>query len=476
MRRLPWTGLGLSAVLSTVILSACSDQTPSGPQYVPATPSPIVAPTYAAAKGLGGESRYLFQFKAGEGKDFEAKVMAAGGKIARRHKEIGAVLVTGLSAAAANSLRARADVEEAGLDLKAQFIPTRDKLMRSLVRTPKTAVKTAASNDQSGAFFFDTYQWNLRRIKAPQAWRQTRAGQGTEVCDLNTGIDPRHIDLKGKVDFKKSTSFVASEPFIRDLNTHGTFVASNITSNGLGMASVAPSARLCAVKVLDGTGSGSFADVIAGIVYVGAIGGVDVINMSLGALLDYNDPDQRSLGNAIQKAVNFATNQGVLIVAGSGNNNLNLDQSGRIKSIPAQLNNVISVGATGPINQKNFDRLTSYSNYGVKGNDLVAPGGENILGITLDKFVLQDLVIGACSEFVPGCEGGDFYTWAEGTSFSSPLVAGAAAVTESDRAGNQSPATLTSCLLDGADNVGAAVFFGAGRLNVLGAASCGLTS
>lgn len=472
MRRSPWTALGLSAVLSTVILSACSDQTPSGPPNVPATPSPIVAPTYAAAKTLGGESRYLFQFKASEGKDFEAKVKAAGGKIARRHPEIGAVLVTGLTAASVNSLRARADVEEVGLDLKAQFIPSRDKLMHSIVRMPKTAVKTAASNDQSGAFFFDIYQWNLRRVKAPQAWRQTKAGKGAEVCDLDTGVDPRHIDLKGRIDVQHSTSFVESEPFIRDLNFHGTYVASIMSTNGLGMASVAPAARICAVKVLDQTGNGSFEDVIAGILYAGALG-VDAINMSLGALLDFNDPDQRALGNAIQKAVNFAIKKGVLVVASSGNDNLNLDQSGRIKSIPAQLENVISVGATGPINQKNFDRLASYSNYGVKGNDLVAPGGENIDGVTLDDFVLQDLVIGACSEFVPGCEGGDFYTWADGTSAASPHVAAAAAITESNLAGNQTPAQLTACLLNNTDKIGAAVFFGAGRLNVLASAVCG---
>ena len=156
--------------------------------------------------------------------------------------------------------------------------------------------------------------------------------------------------------------------------------------------------------MLDETGSGDFADVLAGIVYAGVLQ-VDAINMSLGVLLDFNDPDQRALANALQKAVNFAHKQGVVVVASSGNDNLNLDQSGRIRSIPAQLDNVISVGATGPINQKKFDRLASYSNYGRTGNDLVAPGGENIVGITLDEFVLQDLVVGACSEYSPGCEG-----------------------------------------------------------------------
>jgi subtilisin family serine protease len=103
---------------------------------------------------------------------------------------------------------------------------------------------------------------------------------------------------------------------------------------------------------------------------------------------------------------------------------------------------------------------------------MVAPGGENISGITLDEFVLQDLIIGACSEFVAGCEGGDFFAWADGTSAAAPHVTGAAAVVESNLPGDQTPDQLAACIQQYADNVGAAVFFGSGRLNVLAAAKC----
>jgi subtilisin family serine protease len=463
-----WTGLGLSAVLCSAILTGCGEQTPTGPGDIQ---GPAVAPpTYAAAKGPNGESRFLVQFKQKEGADFEAKVRALGGKVSRRDKEIAAALVTGITASSAATLRARGDVEDVSSDLRAQFIPPRDRLVHSFLRANTTP--RATSFNQSGAFFFETYQWNLRRTSAVRAWDQTKAGHGAKVCDLDSGIDPRHIDLQGKVDIKNSTSFVESEPFIRDLHFHGTYTASIITTNGLGMGSVASGlAKICAVKVLDQTGSGSFADVVSGIVYAANLG-VDVINMSLGALLDYNDPDQRGVGVAVQKAINYAYNRGVLVVASNGNDNLNLDQSGKIKSIPAQLNHVLSVGATGPVNQTRFDRLASYSNYGVKGTDLVAPGGENIPGVTLDEFVLQDLIIGACSEFVAGCEGGDFFAWADGTSAAAPHVTGAAAVVESNLAGDQTPDQLAACIQKYADNIGAKVFFGSGRLNVLAAARC----
>ena len=58
-----------------------------------------------------------------------------------------------------------------------------------------------------------------------------------------------------------------------------------IATNGIGVASVAPDARLCSIKVLRVTGSGSFGDIITGIV-VAAQSGADVINMSLGLYID----------------------------------------------------------------------------------------------------------------------------------------------------------------------------------------------
>jgi hypothetical protein len=49
--------------------------------------------------------------------------------------------------------------------------------------------KAMSNIDQSGAFFY-AYQWNMRIIRAPEAWAATPAGDGTLVCDLDTGIDP----------------------------------------------------------------------------------------------------------------------------------------------------------------------------------------------------------------------------------------------------------------------------------------------
>jgi subtilisin family serine protease len=188
-------------------------------------------------------------------------------------------------------------------------------------------------------------------------------------------------------------------------------------------------------------------------VYAGVIH-ADAINMSFGAFVDMSDPEQKALAKAVQKAITFADIEGVIVVASSGNSGINLDRVGNFQRIPGQLQHVIDVGATGPLNQQNFDRLASYSDFGISGNDVVAPGGEFIDGVTLPQFILPDLIVSACSEFVSGCEGPDFYLWADGTSVSAPQVAATAAVVESTLKGDKAPDRIQACIENGAVNVG----------------------
>jgi thermitase len=286
---------------------------------------------------------------------------------------------------------------------------------------------------------------------------------------LDTGVDPGHLDLNGKIDLTNSLSEVVSEPFIEDFNLHGTFVSALISSNGIGMASVAPDTKLCAIKVLDFTGNGSFGDLIAGIL-AAADRHIDVINMSLGAYVDKSQPGVEGLVNALQAAITHAASQGVLAVSSAGNSAINLDEDPKgLIEIPAQLRGVLDVGATAPVNQQNFDLLASYSNFGGRtGIKMVAPGGDFVAGGQL-----FDLIISACSRYTLSfnCTDGVSYLFGAGTSFASPHVAGAAAVVGSNK-GISSPETLTKCILNGADNVGPSTIFGAGRLNVFKASSC----
>ena len=312
-----------------------------------------------------------------------ARIRALGGTVTRTHEGAGLIVASGLTDAAAASLSQHADVSDVLKDRMIQWVPVKS-LKRSYVSASAAAIALGsgrrAPDDQSGAQFFAEFQWNMLQIRASNVWKlRDGHGVGTTVCDLDTGVDPTHLDLTGKVDLNVSTSMVVTEPDILDYNGHGTFVSSQIATNGIGMASVAPKATLCQVKVLDQTGSGLLSDAIEGVIYA-ADAKVDVINMSFGAYFTLQDPDFRQITQDFQRAVNYAHRKGITLVASAGNGDaqgvgidLATDQRSLLQ-IPAQLNNVISVGATAPHAQQpgTFDDLATYSNYGFPGVDVLS--------------------------------------------------------------------------------------------------------
>ncbi len=199
---------------------------------------------------------------------------------------------------------------------------------------------------------------------------------------------------------------------------------------------------------------------------------VSVANMSLGALVPANDPDVRVLAEFMQRAVDASTRKGVLFVASSGNEDANLNDPS-ILHLPSSLNNVLSVGATGPINQMQFDKVASYSNVGRRGTDVFAPGGE----FAFPKNVLDDLILAACSPSTqePGfesCSSGRGFLFLAGTSPAAAHVSGEAAVIQSELPGVQTPAQLTACILETADPLPNPLITANGRINVLKGQAC----
>lgn len=445
---------------AALLFSACGDDAPTSPGLATTHPS------VQAARLTPVEGRYIVLTRPGVQSAVAAAAQAFPGQVELSHATAGIVLMRDLSTAQAASLAAMPQVEQVVQDQSLQWIPDA-RLLFSGVREATTGV-IAQGTDQSGAQFFP-FQWNIRQVQAPAAWNATPGGAGKMVCVLDTGVDPGHLDLFGKVDLTRSASMVAAEPFIEDLNLHGTFVSGLVSSRGIAMASVAPDAILCAVKVLGVSGSGSFGDIINGILFASG-NGSDVINMSLGAYVDRTAPGVSALIDALQRAINIATDRKVLVVTSSGNSAINLDEDSRnLAHIPSQLRNVISVGATAPINQQNFDLLASYSNFGGRtGLHMVAPGGDLVTGGTT-----IDLVLSACSRYNVSfdCTSGNSYLFGAGTSFASPLVAGAGAVVES-QLGDLEPGVLATCIVHSSDVVGPARIYGAGRLNVASAAGC----
>ncbi|MDE2292216.1 MAG: S8 family peptidase, partial [Elusimicrobia bacterium] len=147
--------------------------------------------------------------------------------------------------------------------------------------------------------------WGIQRVNAPGAWPVTR-GAGVKVAVVDTGIDFDHPDLK----VAGGANMIDPSKSFKDDNGHGTHVSGTIAGQGKDdVWGVAPDVSLYGVKVLDANGSGTFADVIAGIQWT-AQNHMDVANFSLGA----------SQGTqALADAVKAATDAGVTIVAAAGN-------------------------------------------------------------------------------------------------------------------------------------------------------------
>jgi minor extracellular protease Epr len=209
--------------------------------------------------------------------------------------------------------------------------------------------------------------WGIDRIGAPNSWQSGLTGRGVRVAIIDTGI-ARHEDLTiaGGVAF---TTYTTS---FHDDNGHGTHVAGIIgaRNNIIGTVGIAPEADLFAVKVLGQDGTGYLSDLVAGIDW-SINNRMHIINMSLGT---------SSSSSTLQRIVDAAYNQNILIVASAGNAG-NSEGIGDNVLYPARYNSVIAVGAT-DVN----DNRASFSS---TGSDLEfsAPGVRIISSYLNDSYI-----------------------------------------------------------------------------------------
>ncbi|RJK96406.1 S8 family serine peptidase [Vallicoccus soli] len=225
----------------------------------------------------------------------------------------------------------------------------------------------------------------MTALKAPTAWDTARSGPGVKIAVVDTGVAVGHPDLAGKVVARRNV--VHGDADVRDAEGHGTAVASVAAAaphNRVGMAGAGWGASIIAVKVADDAG-GMWSDDVARGIRWAADQGADVINLSLGG--PTVEPYER-------EAVAYARSKGAVVVASAGN------EGTKVPNYPAALPGVISVGAS---NHYGTGR-PSWSSFGA-WVDVAAPGS-SIAAANTD---------------------GTWGPW-DGTSFSSPLVAGEVAL------------------------------------------------
>lgn len=341
---------------------------------------------------------------------------------------------------------------------------------------------------------FINAQWNVRAMECPAAWAAGYTGQGVRVAVIDGGIYNLHIDLNGQVDVARSISFVPGFAFNQDVGTfwHGTHVAGIIAAkdNAIGTIGVAPNATIIGVKALH-NGSGSFGAVISAILYASTPiseggGGADIINMSLGAIFPKGaGPGTGQLIGALNRAVNYASSNNVLVVSAAGNDGVDFDHSGSYTSVPAMSGNGIAVSATGPEGYAvgypngatNFRVPASYTNYGHSIINVAAPGGDFRLpgnavcsiprvpsGTLVSNCWVFDMVLSTSRGSGASTTS---YSFAAGTSMAAPAASGVAALIK-QRFPGISVGALKSKLANSADDegpTGSDPFYGRGFVN-----------
>jgi subtilisin family serine protease len=465
MKAVKLTSLFLAGAVG---LAACSDKTSA-----PFSPE-MSAPSFSSAEVSDAVStgRHLVVFSSNNKipAAFAQRVADLGGKIEAGYGKIGVAVVSGLSDEAAAQLQAFDDTQTVERDVEVQYIDPQADVELIAV---DDASPSSAANPATASFF--PRQWHLRAISAEKAWAAGKLGSSSvTVAILDTGIDPTHPDLVGRVDASRSISFVRSDdalvqkhfpgmPLWTDLHYHGTHVGATVSSNASSAAGVTSGVTLMAVKVLSASGRGASSGILAGIIHA-ADNGADVLNMSLGGTF------RKSLNpgyvSVINRAINYANREGVVMVVSAGNDNYDMDSDEDIYKTYCMATQVICTSATGPSAQAgtngpwtNIDGKASYSNFGSYVS-VAAPGGNGASRVTA-----------ACSKTSLTyriCATGNYVLGISGTSMASPHAAGLAALLV-EQIGKDQPSKVANRMAQSADDLGDEgrdVIYGRGRINV----------
>ena len=258
------------------------------------------------------------------------------------------------------------------------------------------------------------YEWQYVATRVNEVPEDVlRAASSIKIAVVDTGLDATHPDLAAKT--PETWDVLHRRPGVPDRDGHGTFVsalAAGSVTNGDGVAGFGGDAQLLMVKAVGADGSFSDVDEAAAIVYA-VDHGAKIINLSLGGV---------GASELEARAIEYAASRDVLLVAAAGNE---YEEGNPVEYPAAALQPVGSRGQGGfglAVGASTMaGKRASFSNTGTQIS-LAAPG-ENVFGA---------IAAGSPREYwprtaLPGAISG-LYGWSSGTSFSTPEVAGAAAL------------------------------------------------
>jgi subtilisin family serine protease len=381
-------------------------------------------------------------------------IAKAGGTLVASYPQIGVVIARSDSPSFRANLLNDSSIENASATEKfAAQLPSADTELAAGPPPGDLANAPAADTDNLSGL-----QWDMRQIHTPAAHAITGGSPTVRVGDLDTGLDYTHPDLAPNVDFANSVSCVGGVPnqdpaAWDDDNGHGTHTAGTIAAaaNGIGIVGVAPNVKIAGIKTGNPDGFFYPEAVVCAFMWAGSHH-LDVTNNSYFAdpwLFNCkNDPVQRAIWKAEQRAIRYAMSQGVTVVASAGNENQDLahptideispddttpvtrEVTNACVRIPAEIPGVITVTADGNLRQKAY-----YSDYGIGVVELTAPGGDRRFQVTAEAPNGRVLSTWPAKFFAPSpliikdpTDPNAVYAYLQGTSMAGPHVVGTAAL------------------------------------------------
>jgi lantibiotic leader peptide-processing serine protease len=439
----------------------------------------LLATAVAAPAALGSTYVVLYKQQA-VGSGAAATIAKAGGTLVYSYPQIGVVIARSESPSFRDDLLKDSRVENASAT--AGFAYQLPSQSTDAEGPPPGDLPNAPATDTDN---LSPLQWDMRQIHASEAHAITGGSPSVVVGDIDTGLDYTHPDLAANVDFANSVSCLGGVPDQNpaawfDSNGHGTHTAGTIAAadNGIGIVGVAPNVKIAGIRAGNTDGYFFPEAVICAFVWAGNHN-VDVTNNSYFAdpwLFNCrNDAEQRAIWKAEQRAIRYAMNNGVTVVAAEGNESEDLShptvdatspdyppgsaQEREVTNaclvIPVEIPGVVGVSATGsflqgtnagqyPDNLKSF-----YSNFGISTTDVAAPGGDSRYGTPpftgTPGRVLSTwpaAAISNCLEprrVVDPAAPGALWCYQQGTSMASPHAAGVAALIVSRYGSSTSP-------------------------------------
>lgn len=411
-------------------------------------------PTQAKSQKQEMNDTYAIAFKSGLPENYQEVIRKAGGKVTKVLPEVGGLEAQSDEPSFLKNLKGNSSIEAANREIPL----TLDKSAVSPYNYESSII-----SQQNSESYWDS-QWDIQRVTndgksydLETGGYKNKDGSITHkavVGVIDTGIDESHPDLKNNIIGGRNLvpagmdeSETGDPTDIKDRNGHGTHVAGIIGANGK-VNGVGPDLGIRSYRVLYSEQAlGLPAWIIDGII-AATNDKVDVINMSLrfynNTKMTIEGESYKSVAETLlwKRAIQYAVKNGVTVVAGSGNESLNLDDKKEVNEflnkmyepygmsvkgpatvVPAQMPGVINVSAS---TKWSTQQLAFYSNFG-NSIDVTAPGGDYgpKYAETNDPAAADpsNLILSTWPTYL-----GTSYEFNAGTSMATPQVAGIAGV------------------------------------------------